>query len=66
MSKVSIEHGAQKYYDFYYKVVDRLVRYCSDRIFVVDSYEALNNKTVKYAILKWLDAKKPYVLKYRF
>ena len=66
LSKVSIEHGAQKYYDFYYKVVDRLVRYCSDRIFVVDSYEALNNKTVKYAILKWLDAKKPYVLKYRF
>ena len=35
---------------------------------VLDSvpYEALNNKTVKYAILKWLDAKKPYVLKYRF
>ena len=62
LSKVEVRHGAERYYDFYYKVVDRLVRACNDRIFVVDSYEALNNKTVKYAILKWLGAKKPYVL----
>ena len=62
LMKLTVADGATQYYDDYYKSVNLLLqKYKSkDYIRLYDTYEALNNVTVKREILDWIGMPKPY------